>query len=88
MNYNIPRKIRELQLDLLNTAFEYDYNIPRKIRELQRICSADGIRKIITYQEKLGNYNYFVRGLVSTRIITYQEKLGNYNFTLTNINSG
>ena len=55
------------------------YNIPRKIRELQ--CQEHRFKGkiIITYQEKLGNYNekriYFYR----TSIITYQEKLGNYN---------
>ena len=34
-----------------------DYNIPRKIRELQYLglCNVKNI--IITYQEKLGNYN-------------------------------
>ena len=34
---------------------------------------------IITYQEKLGNYNGGSTGLFGVQIITYQEKLGNYN---------
>ena len=34
---------------------------------------------IITYQEKLGNYNYITVRLYDKIIITYQEKLGNYN---------
>ena len=35
--------------------------------------------KIITYQEKLGNYNTRQKYLSRRAIITYQEKLGNYN---------
>ena len=35
----------------------YNYNIPRKIRELQYISGASPTASIITYQEKLGNYN-------------------------------
>ena len=55
------------------------YNIPRKIRELQ--CNAMSIDKIIiiTYQEKLGNYNWICSVWQYKTIITYQEKLGNYN---------
>ncbi len=34
---------------------------------------------IITYQEKLGNYNACCAVPVVQLIITYQEKLGNYN---------
>lgn len=34
---------------------------------------------IITYQEKLGNYNGSYNETLSTTIITYQEKLENYN---------
>ena len=34
---------------------------------------------IITYQEKLGNYNIVVHNVNRFAIITYQEKLGNYN---------
>ena len=34
-NYNIPRKIRELQFPLRVMISMIDYNIPRKIRELQ-----------------------------------------------------
>ena len=34
---------------------------------------------IITYQEKLGNYNGPGSGKTTGYIITYQEKLGNYN---------
>ncbi len=34
-----------------------DYNIPRKIRELQFWGGAPMRFLIITYQEKLGNYN-------------------------------
>ncbi len=34
---------------------------------------------IITYQEKLGNYNSLSDIFVLPPIITYQEKLGNYN---------
>ena len=36
---------------------------------------------IITYQEKLGNYNAGLITDISTNIITYQEKLRNYNFS-------
>ena len=35
LNYNIPRKIRELQLMLIPIRHIKNYNIPRKIRELQ-----------------------------------------------------
>ena len=34
---------------------------------------------IITYQEKLGNYNLSGEVTNCYEIITYQEKLGNYN---------
>ena len=34
---------------------------------------------IITYQEKLGNYNPISSSKCDDLIITYQEKLGNYN---------
>ena len=34
---------------------------------------------IITYQEKLGNYNDHANKVTNPLIITYQEKLGNYN---------
>ena len=34
---------------------------------------------IITYQEKLGNYNSVASAMFLRIIITYQEKLGNYN---------
>ena len=34
-----------------------DYNIPRKIRELQYDFATNVRVGIITYQEKLGNYN-------------------------------
>ena len=34
-----------------------DYNIPRKIRELQFGLESNHYLLIITYQEKLGNYN-------------------------------
>ena len=34
---------------------------------------------IITYQEKLGNYNDGDDYGYTVKIITYQEKLGNYN---------
>ena len=36
-------------------------------------------RCIITYQEKLGNYNVNDAAHPLHFIITYQEKLGNYN---------
>ncbi len=36
-----------------------NYNIPRKIRELQLNNTRDEMQYIITYQEKLGNYNLF-----------------------------
>ena len=35
VNYNIPRKIRELQCMSRGAQGAFDYNIPRKIRELQ-----------------------------------------------------
>ena len=56
-NYNIPRKIRELQSPNRIIALSYNYNIPRKIRELQFESLISTVLKIITYQEKLGNYN-------------------------------
>ena len=36
---------------------------------------------IITYQEKLGNYNVVLLIYGFIHIITYQEKLGNYNLS-------
>ncbi len=56
-----------------------DYNIPRKIRELQCSGTDYSFGKIITYQEKLGNYNLVTTIASNPLIITYQEKLGNYN---------
>ena len=38
-NYNIPRKIRELQLVPLFFYVFFNYNIPRKIRELQSMAA-------------------------------------------------
>ena len=35
--------------------------------------------KIITYQEKSGNYNFKIFFVKHIGIITYQEKSGNYN---------
>ena len=55
------------------------YNILRKIRELQSPLKKWYKVYIITYQEKLGNYNAAECLMVTTTIITYQEKLGNYN---------
>ena len=55
------------------------YNIPRKIRELQFPLLTVIILFIITYQEKLGNYNVLEAIHSACNIITYQEKLGNYN---------
>ena len=55
------------------------YNIPRKIRELQCVYTAYDLDRIITYQEKLGNYNNCFDLTSFDLIITYQEKLGNYN---------
>ena len=37
--------------------FTKNYNIPRKIRELQSEPNTGNTIYIITYQEKLGNYN-------------------------------
>ena len=56
-HYTIPRKIRELQLDLVSRAFLLHYTIPRKIRELQLGSGCIIMLLIIPYQEKLGNYN-------------------------------
>ena len=56
-----------------------NYNIPRKIRELQSLSQRVNTYPIITYQEKLGNYNIDLRINIVNEIITYQEKLGNYN---------
>ena len=55
------------------------YNIPRKIRELQLYDVQTILLFIITYQEKLGNYNTAPVSNLLIFIITYQEKLGNYN---------
>ena len=63
---------------LLGFSFPY-YNIPRKIRELQRLHYNDDDFKIITYQEKSGNYNDGKHDVDLAVIITYQEKSGNYN---------
>ena len=60
-------------------AQKANYNIPRKIRELQCGDCFNNLRWIITYQEKLGNYNENMVCGVANVIITYQEKLGNYN---------
>ena len=57
LNYNIPRKIRELQLIKAFKVPFINYNIPRKIRELQFAYAILLSIPIITYQEKLGNYN-------------------------------
>ena len=38
------------------------------------------MKGIITYQEKLGNYNWNINTSRTRSIITYQEKLGNYNY--------
>ena len=57
INYNIPRKIRELQYSGYCVLVCKNYNIPRKIRELQLKTSEYHSSSIITYQEKLGNYN-------------------------------
>ena len=81
LNYNIPRKIRELQSPLFPLVQSSYYNIPRKIRELQFKSYWLGALWIITYQEKLGNYNNCTDERRSGYIITYQEKLGNYNKT-------
>ena len=51
-----------------------NYNIPRKIRELQSAIIATTATLIITYQEKLGNYNKRYVVLTENYIITYQEK--------------
>ena len=42
--YNIPRKIRELQLTSLSSAYTSDYNIPRKIRELQSMSNGRKVK--------------------------------------------
>ena len=39
---------------------------------------------IISYQEKLGNYNSTLTPLLMRKIISYQEKLGNYNCKFNN----
>ena len=41
------------------------------------------LHAIITYQEKLGNYNIKSLRYLIKAIITYQEKLGNYNSAMT-----
>ena len=61
-----------------------NYNIPRKIRELQSWSLRGRTEHIITYQEKLGNYNLLSASEYSELIITYQEKLGNYNSKCNN----
>ena len=61
---------------------DIDYNIPRKIRELQSIVTYVILILIITYQEKLGNYNRTTLFAPAEEIITYQEKLGNYNLKM------
>ena len=80
--YNIPRKIRELQCSAVWGYNPSDYNIPRKIRELQFFVSKAEYIIIITYQEKLGNYNLSDGLNYKFSIITYQEKLGNYNYSI------
>ena len=54
--------------------FTKNYNIPKKIRELQSTRGDTGAHRIITYQEKLGNYNDPEREYAPLVIITYQEK--------------
>ena len=63
---------------LLGFSFPY-YNIPRKIRELQLYNYYCKGSRIITYQEKSGNYNFGAFTAAKIFIITYQEKSGNYN---------
>ena len=73
-NYNIPRKIRELQYNVNNNSCLQYYNIPRKIRELQYISY---FRLAISHyniprkiRELQCDYGIFEPSL----IITYQGK--------------
>ena len=61
VDYNIPRKIRELQSRFQRMVSINYYNIPRKIRELQFVDVKGQTNYIITYQEKLGNYNMTIK---------------------------
>ena len=51
MNYNIPKKIRELQFLNGSAFFTKNYNIPKKIRELQLKTGTGCYGVIITYQK-------------------------------------
>ena len=66
-------------MNMSTRAEIFHYNIPRKIRELQSSGVFLDSLQIITYQEKLGNYNLHDKDVKEDGIITYQEKLGNYN---------
>ena len=82
-NYNIPRKIRELQ-------HKGTFKIPMEIITYQEKSGNYNLnsthapmRIIITYQEKSGNYNMESIQNAYQGIITYQEKSGNYNQIIT-----
>ena len=79
IHYNIPRKIRELQLDLNTLLSPPIITYQEKLGNYNPAISVQPSGKIITYQEKLGNYNHIMIQFQNARIITYQEKLGNYN---------
>ena len=55
--YTIPRNNRELQHKLANAIEHYDYTIPRNNRELQPMQTHEDIKRIIPYQEIIGNYS-------------------------------
>ena len=79
--YNIPRKIRELQLNLLPKVIKTIITYQEKLGNYNNDSDLWLLALIITYQEKLGNYNSNVGMKEMYPIITYQEKLGNYNLS-------
>ena len=80
-NYNIPRKIRELQFRAESPLDPIIITYQEKLGNYNSANSLFAARTIITYQEKLGNYNELMALNLWQPIITYQEKLGNYNIT-------
>ena len=56
-NYNIPRKIRELQYSTAIFEPLMIITYQEKLGNYNLLTLLYGVIKIITYQEKLGNYN-------------------------------
>ena len=73
-DYNIPRKIRELQLLYLLLPSGFYYNIPRKIRELQSVSLVTVSSKYYNIPRKIRELQSLIFVFLNELIITYQEK--------------